>query len=110
MSMAWIFFSVTNRSRLVMPAPTAASVIARSGDSSRIQITLIASDCPMKMTSAVSRFFVSETETAQLMMNTSMLSKDLGTVLVGKDAVEQGLVQEVGGVSKALEKLKSLIL
>ena len=46
----------------------------------------------------------------QLMMNTSMLSKDLGTVLVGKDAVEQGLVQEVGGVSKALEKLKSLIL
>ena len=45
----------------------------------------------------------------QLMMNTSMLSKDLGTVLVGKDAVEQGLVQEVGGVSKALEKLKSLI-
>ena len=45
----------------------------------------------------------------QMMMNTSMLSKDLGTVLVGKDAVEQGLVQEVGGVSKALEKLKSLI-
>lgn len=45
----------------------------------------------------------------QLMMNTSMLSKDLGTVLVGKDAVDQGLVQEVGGVSKALEKLKSLI-
>ena len=45
----------------------------------------------------------------QLMMNTSMLSKDLGTVLVGKDAVDQGLVQEVGGVSKALEKLKSQI-
>ena len=45
----------------------------------------------------------------QLMMNTSMLSKDLGTVLVGKDAVEQGLVQEVGGVSKALEKLISQI-
>ena len=45
----------------------------------------------------------------QLMMNTSMLSKDLGTVLVGKDAVEQGLVQEVGGISKALEKLNNLI-
>lgn len=45
----------------------------------------------------------------QLMMNTSMLSKDLGTVLVGKDAVDQELVQEVGGVSKALEKLKSQI-
>lgn len=28
-----------NSSRLVMPAPTAASVMARSGDSSMIQIT-----------------------------------------------------------------------
>lgn len=45
----------------------------------------------------------------QLMMNTSMLSKDLGTVLVGEEAVEQGLVQEVGGISKALEKLNNLI-
>ena len=36
--MAWIFFSVTNSRRLVMPAPTAASVMARSGDSSRIQM------------------------------------------------------------------------
>lgn len=45
----------------------------------------------------------------QLMMNTSMLSKDLGTVLVGEEAVEQGLVQEVGGIGKALEKLNNLI-
>ena len=45
----------------------------------------------------------------QLMMNTSMLSKDLGTVLVGEEAVEQGLVQEVGGISKSLEKLNNLI-
>ena len=45
----------------------------------------------------------------QLMMNTSMLSKDLGTVLVGEEAVEQGLVQEVGGIGKALKKLNNLI-
>ena len=44
-----------------------------------------------------------------LMMNTSMLSKDLGTVLVGKDAVEQGLIREVGGMNRALDKLNQLI-
>ena len=36
--MAWIFLSVRKNSRLVTPAPTAASVIARSGDSSVIQM------------------------------------------------------------------------
>lgn len=45
----------------------------------------------------------------ELMMNTSMLSKDLGTVLVGKDAVEQGLIREVGGMNRALDKLNQLI-
>ena len=44
-----------------------------------------------------------------LMMNTSMLSRDLGTVLVGKEAVVQGLIQEVGGISRAFQKLNSLI-
>lgn len=45
----------------------------------------------------------------QLMMNTSMLSKDLGTVLVGEEAVRQGLVREVGGIDCAIAKLQSLI-
>ena len=45
----------------------------------------------------------------ELMMNTSMLSKDLGTVLVGKDAVDHGLVQEVGGISRAIRKLEELM-
>lgn len=45
----------------------------------------------------------------ELMMNTSMLSKDLGTVLVGKDAVVHGLIQEVGGIDRALGKLRQLI-
>ncbi len=45
----------------------------------------------------------------ELMMNTSMLSKDLGTVLVGKEAVDQGLVHEVGGIHQALHKLQEMM-
>lgn len=30
------------------------------------------------------------------MMNTTMLAKDLGTILVGADAVKEGLIDEVG--------------
>lgn len=44
----------------------------------------------------------------KLMMNTSMLSKDLGTVLVGEEAVTHGLIHEVGGIDRALEKLNAL--
>ncbi|MCD7864803.1 MAG: ATP-dependent Clp protease proteolytic subunit, partial [Clostridiales bacterium] len=34
----------------------------------------------------------------EMMMNTSMLTKDLGTILVGHEAVAEGIVNEVGGV------------
>ena len=54
----------------------------------------------------------SNTEKEQLeamMMNTNMLSKDLGTILVGEDAVREGLVSEVGGMKEALNKLYQLI-
>ena len=44
-----------------------------------------------------------------LMHNTKMLSKDLGTVLVGEKAVEQGLINEIGGIQDALEKLYNMI-
>lgn len=44
-----------------------------------------------------------------LMHNTKMLSKDLGTVLVGEKAVEEGLINEVGGIHDALKKLYSMI-
>ena len=44
----------------------------------------------------------------KMMMNTSMLSKDLGTVLVGEQAVHAGLIDEVGGVKEALAKIKKL--
>ena len=43
------------------------------------------------------------------MLNTGMLTKDLGTVLVGAQTVEEGLINEVGGIHQALEKLHELI-
>lgn len=45
----------------------------------------------------------------RLMLNTEMLTKDLGTVLVGSDAVKEGLINEVGGIREALKKLNSMI-
>ena len=45
----------------------------------------------------------------RLMLNTEMLTRDLGTVLVGKEAVDQGLIDEVGGIREALTKLHQLI-
>ena len=44
-----------------------------------------------------------------LMHNTKMLTRDLGTVLVGKEAVEAGLINYVGGIKEALAKLYAMI-
>ena len=43
------------------------------------------------------------------MHNTEMLTRDLGTVLVGEDAVKHGLIDEVGGIHEALECLYQMI-
>lgn len=45
----------------------------------------------------------------EMMMNTSMLTKDLGTILVGEDAVKEGIICEVGGIKDAICKLYTLI-
>ena len=45
----------------------------------------------------------------ELMMNTQMLTKDVGTILVGKEAVEVGLINEIGGIAEAFSKLKEMI-
>lgn len=50
-----------------------------------------------------------ETRLEQLMMNTGMLTKDLGTILVGEQAVCEGLIDEVGGIQQAFMKLHTLI-
>ena len=43
------------------------------------------------------------------MHNTEMLTRDLGTVLVGEETVKAGLIDQVGGIREALEKLHHMI-
>ena len=45
----------------------------------------------------------------ELMLNTSMLTKDLGTILVGHQAVEEGIINEVGGIGEAMRRLHFMI-
>ncbi len=45
----------------------------------------------------------------QLMLDTGMLTKDLGTILVGSQAVEEHIINEVGGISLALQKIHDMI-
>ena len=45
----------------------------------------------------------------RLMLNTEMLTRDLGTVLVGEETVKEGLIDEGGGMKEALGKLYELI-
>lgn len=57
--------------------------------------------------SAHSRTSAKELE--KMMMKTGILTKDLGTILVGREAVEKGLINEVGGISDAFRKMHELI-
>ena len=45
----------------------------------------------------------------ELMLNPTQLVKDVGTMLEGKRAVEEGLIDEVGGIRDALNKLHEMI-
>ena len=45
----------------------------------------------------------------ELMLDTGMLTKDLGTILVGAQAVEEGIIRQVGGISAAIAKLHEII-
>jgi ATP-dependent protease ClpP protease subunit len=44
-----------------------------------------------------------------LMLNTGQLAKDVGSILVGVEAVEKGLIDSVGGIKDALEKMYQMI-
>lgn len=48
-------------------------------------------------------------ELNKLMNEKDELVSDVGSVLIGKDAVECGLIDEVGGLKEALSKLRELI-
>lgn len=52
---------------------------------------------------------ISQQRLEQLMLDTSLLVKDVGTMLDGKQAVEEGLINEVGGISEALAKLHQMM-
>jgi len=51
---------------------------------------------------------ISAKEVRQLMENKNQMADDIGTVLIGKQAVQAGIIDEVGGISEALTKLKQL--
>lgn len=52
---------------------------------------------------------ISQDKLEALMMETGFLTKDVGTILVGEDAVEKGIIDEVGGIREALCKLHEMI-
>jgi len=52
---------------------------------------------------------IKEQRLLELMMETKMLTKDVGSVLVGDRIVEEGIVDEVGGMKDAIAKLHELI-
>ena len=45
----------------------------------------------------------------ELMLDSSQLVKDVGTMLEGEQAVKEGMIDEVGGIKEAFAKLHSLI-
>lgn len=45
----------------------------------------------------------------ELMMETEVLTKDVGTILVGEEAVAEEIIDSVGGIYDAFQKLYSLI-
>ena len=52
---------------------------------------------------------ISQERVEELMLDTSLLVKDVGTMLDGRDAVKEGLIDQVGGIHEALEKLYELM-
>ncbi len=51
---------------------------------------------------------ISRDKFRELMFRTGDLARDIGTVLVGKEAVDCGLIDAAGGLSDALQKLHEL--
>ena len=52
---------------------------------------------------------MSQERIEELMLDPTQLVKDVGTMLEGEEAVKEGLIDEVGGISQSLEKLYELI-
>ena len=66
-----------------------------------------------KMQERVVRFVaqhskITEEKFRKLMLKTGELASDIGTVLVGRDAVNVDLIDEVGGLAQAVAKVEEL--
>jgi ATP-dependent protease ClpP protease subunit len=67
-----------------------------------------------KMQDRVVRFVIQhssieESKFRELMFRTGELARDIGTVLVGQDAVDVDLINQVGGIDQALAKLHEML-
>lgn len=67
-----------------------------------------------KMQDRVVRFVIehskiTEKKYRELMFRTGELARDIGTVLIGKEAVDAGIIDEVGGIGDAVKKLRDEI-
>ncbi len=57
----------------------------------------------------ISHSKIEKEEFENLMMETKILTKDVGSVLDGESAVGHGIIDEVGGLKEAMEKLHEMI-
>ena len=52
---------------------------------------------------------ISKERLTELMLETGELTKDVGSILVGEQAVREGLINESGGIQDAFRKLHELM-
>lgn len=52
---------------------------------------------------------ISQKKLEEMMLNTGIMTKDLGTILVGQQAVDEGIINEVGGIKDAISKIHRMI-
>jgi len=52
---------------------------------------------------------ISNERLKRLMMDATQLAQDVGTILIGEEAVKEGLIDAVGGLHQAMEKLYECI-
>lgn len=52
---------------------------------------------------------IKEERFSELMMETEVMTKDVGSILVGKQTVEEHIIDEIGGLKEAMDKLYQLM-
>ena len=52
---------------------------------------------------------ISKEEFSRLLLETDEIANDVGTILFGEEAVQSGIIDEVGGISAACDKLFEMI-